>query len=198
MYRETANSRHGLEHVRAADSRDLHSFDWISRRRDALFYQTMAATTVVRARRIANNHPGGAVSPMKHQLRAQLESIANKFVAAVLAAMSTAPLGDLTDQVNERPGSRSGPRERRSTGIAPPSKPRSAGARRKRSSSEEVELQKELAFATAKSLKPGFSKGDVMKKSGSTVNLGRALSLLVADGKLTKKGDRRLTRYWVR
>ena len=37
-----------------------------------------------------------------------------------------------------------------------------------------------------------------MSKSGSKVDLGRALSLLVADGKLTKKGDRRMTRYWVK
>jgi hypothetical protein len=37
-----------------------------------------------------------------------------------------------------------------------------------------------------------------MNKSGSKTDLGRALSLLVADGKLTKKGDRRMTRYWVK
>ena len=37
-----------------------------------------------------------------------------------------------------------------------------------------------------------------MSKSGSKVDLGRALSLLVADGKLIKKGDRRMTRYWVK
>jgi hypothetical protein len=61
-----------------------------------------------------------------------------------------------------------------------------------------VTRQKEIALSAAKGLKPGFSKGDVMSKSGSKVDLGRALSLLVADGKLTKKGDRRMTRYWVK
>ena len=55
-----------------------------------------------------------------------------------------------------------------------------------------------LAADTHKGLRPGFSKSDVMSKSGSKVDLGRALSLLVADGKLTKKGDRRMTRYWVK
>jgi hypothetical protein len=37
-----------------------------------------------------------------------------------------------------------------------------------------------------------------MKKSGSKVDLGRALTLLVKDGKLTMKGDRRLARYSVK
>ncbi|HEX9295536.1 MAG TPA: hypothetical protein VF881_06865 [Polyangiaceae bacterium] len=58
--------------------------------------------------------------------------------------------------------------------------------------------QKETAYSAARGLKPGFSKGDVMSKSGSKVDLGRALSLLVQEGKLTKKGDRRMTRYWVK
>jgi hypothetical protein len=37
----------------------------------------------------------------------------------------------------------------------------------------------------------------VMQKSGSKVDLGRALTLLVRNGKLTKKGDRRSARYSV-
>jgi len=72
------------------------------------------------------------------------------------------------------------------------------GGRRRRASPEEVAKQKELALNTAKQLKAGFSKGDVMNKSGSKVDLGRALSLLVIEGKLSKKGDRRMTRYWVK
>jgi hypothetical protein len=71
-----------------------------------------------------------------------------------------------------------------------------AKRRRHRSSAAQVQAQKDLALKTAKLLKPGFSKGDVMKKSGSKVDLSRALSLLVKDGKLTRKGDRRLARYW--
>jgi hypothetical protein len=42
------------------------------------------------------------------------------------------------------------------------------------------------------------SKGDVMRKTGSNDDLGRALTLLVTEGKLRKTGDRRLTRYWTR
>jgi hypothetical protein len=61
-----------------------------------------------------------------------------------------------------------------------------------------VQAQKDTALATAKILKPGFAKSDVMKQSGSKVDLGRALSLLVADGTLIKKGDRRLARYSVK
>jgi hypothetical protein len=37
-----------------------------------------------------------------------------------------------------------------------------------------------------------------MEKNASTSDLGRALSLLVAEGTLTKKGDRRKTRYTVK
>jgi hypothetical protein len=72
------------------------------------------------------------------------------------------------------------------------------GRRRRRASPDEVARQKDTALNAAKTLKPGFSKGDVMSKSGSKVDLGRALSLLVAEGKLIKKGDRRMTRYWVK
>jgi len=70
------------------------------------------------------------------------------------------------------------------------------GARRRRSSPEEVQKQKEAALVAAKNLNPGFSKGEVMKKSAPKVDLGHALSLLVAEGKLSKRGDRRITTSW--
>ena len=60
-----------------------------------------------------------------------------------------------------------GPVRRRSRSVG-------TNGRRKRASAEEVEQQKTLALSTARSLKPGFSKGDVMKRSGSNVDLGRA------------------------
>jgi hypothetical protein len=72
------------------------------------------------------------------------------------------------------------------------------GGRRRRSTAEEVQRQKDVAFAAAGTLPPGFQKGDVMKKSGSSIDLSRALRLLVADGRLTKRGDRRKARYWVK
>jgi hypothetical protein len=75
---------------------------------------------------------------------------------------------------------------------------RGGGRRRRRASPDEVAKQKETALAAAKGLRAGFSKSDVMLKSGSKVDLGRALSLLVAEGKLMKKGDRRMTRYCVK
>lgn len=92
------------------------------------------------------------------------------------------------------------PRAGRPAAIAAPAaaRGRAGGRRRRRASPAEVAKQKETAFVAAKTLKPGFSKGDVMTKSGSKTDLGRALSLLVNDGKLTKKGDRRMTRYWVK
>jgi len=136
-------------------------------------------------------------------LRTQLEGLASNFVSGILVAMRSATLADLTG--GDAPTSNSTARKDRlrtlEAPIAPtdPSrKPRSGGGRRKRASAAEIEQQKAKALSTAKGLKPGFSKGDIMRRSGSTVDLGRALTLLVADGKLTKKGDRRLTRYSVK
>ena len=143
-------------------------------------------------------------------LRTELERIASSFVASVLDAMRNASLSELADQSG---GSRSSsgvtgatgrtrgrPRGRPAGAAAAPAAAvrRGAGRRRRRASPDEVAKQKEAALAAARGLRPGFSKGDVMSKSGSKVDLGRALSLLVSEGKLTKKGDRRMTRYWVK
>jgi hypothetical protein len=142
-------------------------------------------------------------------LRTELERIASSFVSSVLDAMRNASLSDLADQsggsrgaagMSAGPGrSRGRPRGRPAGSSAAAAVRRGAGGRRRRRASpDEVAKQKETAFSAAKGLRPGFSKGDVMSKSGSKVDLGRALSLLVAEGKLTKKGDRRMTRYWVK
>jgi hypothetical protein len=142
-------------------------------------------------------------------LRTELERIASSFVASVLDAMRNASLSELADQsgAGRAAGSamstgrtRGRPRGRPAGSAGAPASAvrRSAGRRRRRASPDEVAKQKETALSAAKGLRPGFSKGDVMSKSGSKVDLGRALSLLVAEGKLTKKGDRRMTRYWVK
>lgn len=141
-------------------------------------------------------------------LRTELEQIASSFVASVLDAMRNASLSDLADQsggaralaASTTSGrTRGRPRGRPAAVAAPEAARRGAGGRRRRRASpEEVSRQKEIALSAAKGLRPGFSKSDVMSKSGSKVDLGRALSLLVADGKLSKKGDRRMTRYWVK
>jgi len=139
-----------------------------------------------------------------NELRSALEELANKFIAGIFAAMKSGSLAELADGSVAKSRSAANGRRRGTVeskaaspaGVRHP--PRSTGSRRKRSSAAEVEQQKTLAFSTASSLKPGFSKGDLMKKSGENVDLGRALVLLVADGKLSKRGDRRSTRYWVK
>jgi hypothetical protein len=136
-------------------------------------------------------------------LRVQLSQIANQFVTSVLVAMAGASLSDLADHSARADGQtpiHRGPGRPRGARSAPASRAakRTAGGRRHRAPPEEVQRQKDVALAAAKSLKPGFNKGDVMKKSGSKVDLGRALSLLVAEGKLAKKGDRRRTTYSVK
>ena len=141
-------------------------------------------------------------------LRSELQSIANQFVSSILSAMQSAPLSELSEHVGRGASAPSAaPRGRRLPGRPPKAvavvrttqaaKP-AAGGRRRRASPEEVQKQKDVALSAAKALKPGFSKGDVIRKAGSKADLGRALSLLVAEGKLVKKGDRRLTRYWVK
>jgi len=135
-------------------------------------------------------------------LRSTLDQICADFVTNVLKAIRSASLADLS---SERPLSAPAPSRRAARPVAarapvvkaPAARAPKAG-RRRRASAQEVKAQKDLALATARLLRPGFKKGDVMKRSGAKTDLGRALSLLVAEGKLTKKGDRRLTRYWVR
>jgi hypothetical protein len=70
--------------------------------------------------------------------------------------------------------------------------------RRRRASPEDVKRQKLTVLATVRALGgKSVSKGDVMRRTGFREDLGRALTLLVAEGKLKKTGDRRLTRYWL-
>jgi hypothetical protein len=132
-------------------------------------------------------------------LRFHLHTLANEFVSSILDAMKTAPLVELVDS----------PAASRTNGVAakrgrgrPPANDQSFGAsasplraRRRRASSEEIQGLKDQVLATAKQLGPGFSKRDVSKKTKSKIDLSRILALLVAEGKLRKKGDRRLARY---
>jgi len=137
-------------------------------------------------------------------LRAQLEKLSNEFVSAVMNAVRSSSLNDLAEI--ELPAVRAAAPAARGRAAAPAAAPapaarttkRAAKGRRRRATADEVQAQKDLALNTAKKLEPGFSKSDVMKKSGSKEDLGRALSLLVNEGKLIRKGERRLARYWVK
>jgi hypothetical protein len=135
-------------------------------------------------------------------LHSQLEEIAEGFINAILKAMGNASLADLADghSVPQSTG--------RTSRVARSSKPVELAAkatrrggpagRRRRASAEEVQAQKDAVFAVAKLLGQGFAKNDVTKKVRSNEDVGRMLALLVAEGRLTKKGDRRLTTYSVR
>lgn len=141
-------------------------------------------------------------------LRVQLERITNEFVSAVLAAVGSASLQDLAAESELRvtrpaPAAPAAARPRTPAAAAPAAAPRAAKrttakGRRRRATADEVQEQKDRAYEAAKKLEPGFSKSDLMKKAGSKEDLGRALSLLVTEGKLSRKGERRLARYWVR
>jgi ribosomal protein L12E/L44/L45/RPP1/RPP2 len=127
-------------------------------------------------------------------LETKLAHIASDLVEALVAALRSASIDEITGLA--------GPAAPRAAAKAPAPKGAPAraarSARRHRASAAEVAEQKRLAYDTARTLKGGFSKGEVMKKSRSNVDLGRSLTLLVADGVLKKQGDRRLTRYWVK
>jgi hypothetical protein len=140
-------------------------------------------------------------------LEPKLLALASDFVGAIVGALRSAPI----DEIAGLAGPAAAPRAAAPRAAAPRAAsapkapaPQSAAARaakparRHRASAAEVASQKKVAYDTARTLKGGFSKGEVMRKSGSSVDLGRALTLLVADGRLKKQGDRRLTRYWVR
>jgi ribosomal protein L12E/L44/L45/RPP1/RPP2 len=124
-------------------------------------------------------------------LETKLTTIASNLVGAIVSALRSASIDEITGLAGS-----AAPR----VAPAPKTAPARAArpARRHRASAAEVAAQKKLAYDTARTLKGGFSKGEVMKKSGSNADLGRSLTLLVADGVLRKQGDRRLTRYWVK
>src|SRR5499427_398090 len=133
-------------------------------------------------------------------LRSQIQDVVSDFVTAIYGAVRAASLSQLVEEAGSggyRPARR-GPGRPPSAGAAVAASRTARGGRRKRASSEEVQHLKDTVLTAARQLKPGFSKSDVMKKSRSRVDLGRAIALVVADGKLVKKGDRRLTRYWLR
>jgi hypothetical protein len=137
-----------------------------------------------------------------NKLHSQLEEIAETFINAILKAMGSASLADLADghsvaRAKGRPshvGQSSKPVE-----LGATAKHRTGAAgRRRRATAEEVQAQKDAVFAVAKQLGQGFAKNDVTKKVRSKEDVGRMLALLVAEGRLTKKGDRRLTTYSVK
>jgi hypothetical protein len=131
-------------------------------------------------------------------LRAELDQIAANFVSSLLRAMQDAPLSELVVEAGEAQPVRGSAKVGKPGTVTEKVTKVPGKKRRHRSSAKEVQRQKDVALAAAKSLKGGFAKSDVMKKSGSKVDLGRALSLLVLDRKLTRKGDRRKARYWAK
>jgi hypothetical protein len=133
-------------------------------------------------------------------LRSQLQDVVEQFVSSIYNVVRAASLSELVDEAAGGAPVKRGPGRppKAISAAAAPARAPTGGGRRKRASSEEVDGLKEAVLVAAKQLKPGFSKSDVMKKSRSKVDLGRALALVVADGRLIKKGDRRLTRYWVK
>ncbi len=145
-----------------------------------------------------------------NRLRTELERMAGEFTRAVLSALASAPMEELLEQT--RPA-RSSPR----TPVVSKAVPNEASGNdgqarrarvgavmltgpltRTRAPRRELQRQKDAVLSAAKVLQPAFRKADVTKKTGLTGNLSRALSELVVEGKLVRKGDRNLARYWAK
>ena len=141
-------------------------------------------------------------------LQSQLENLAATFITSLVSALRSAPIDEIItlqgvsdDELPPAPRARaaSAPKMPARRAVAPRATASSESTeRRHRASAAEVQAQKKLALDTSKTMKPGFSKGELMQKCDSTVDLGRALTLLVAEGKLRKQGERRMTRYWLK
>ncbi len=128
-------------------------------------------------------------------LRTELHRLAHSFVRSVLAALASAPLGELIEQTEERGPSRGSDRPGRGAPNGSPlqsAQPQVGRARRGRAGAEE---QKRAVLTAAAALAPGFRKGDLAQRATGIANLSRILSLLVADGKLRREGDRKKARY---
>lgn len=145
-------------------------------------------------------------------LQSQLEALASEFISSLVSALRAAPIDDvvalegIADEMPRAPAPRAraaatptATTAKRPAAPAPKAPVRAdSGGRRHRATAAEVQDQKKLALDTAKTMAPGFSKGDLMHRCGSSIDLGRALTMLVAEGRLRKQGERRMTRYWVR
>jgi hypothetical protein len=157
--------------------------------------------------------PFVAYAAAMSNLQSQLEDLTSTFIASLMSALRAAPIDDVIaiEGISDGMAPAAAPRTRAAAAPAPAARrtaaPKAAAAaaalaestgKRHRASANEVQDQKKLAFDTAKTMKPGFSKGELMQKCGSAIDLGRALTMLVAEGRLRKQGERRMTRYWVK
>jgi hypothetical protein len=122
------------------------------------------------------------INQMHEHMKAMAKAM--KATNEVLDEIQSSSIADLI-------GSRTPPRPAKST-------ERKVGRRQHRATPGEVEAQKHVALEAVRKLGgKGVSRGDVMKKSGSKTDLGRALHLLVDAKVLTMKGDRRGARYFL-
>lgn len=143
-----------------------------------------------------------------NSLQVELQRIAAEFVSGALNLMRQASLADLAGQ----PKNGGAPARTRalmtpvrnvrgqakSVRAQPAPAPKQEVGKRHRATAEEIKRYKDLAFSTAKQMPPGFSKGELMRRTGGKVDMSRFLGMLVEEGLLTRKGERRNARYWVK
>ena len=125
---------------------------------------------------------------MANRLRTELERIADEFVSTVLSALRSASLDEVIKYAPQ-PSGRLPARLEEANGTSS-NRPMSGRAPR-----GEIQRQKDAVMTIAGAPPSGFRKADIVEKTGLNVNVSRALSLLVTEGKLARKGDRNQARY---
>lgn len=118
-------------------------------------------------------------------IRARIEAFVEELTGLVRQAALDAVTEALGGSRPTRPAAR----------PTPSSQPPSRTGRRPRARTSEVERQKELVLGAARALGAGFARKDIVAATGLEDDATRVLALLVKEGKLEKRGERRLTTY---
>lgn len=149
-----------------------------------------------------------------------IQELANNFVHAVVQALTSASLTELSELAGggggrrsaaaAAPSRRGGARGRavaagRGRGRAPAAAPRAEGrgrggarARRHRRSSEDVTRLAEDVAGFVRSSGGDVAVSDIAKGLGlSTAEVTRPVAIALQEGKIYKTGEKRLTRYFV-
>lgn len=137
----------------------------------------------------SNDLPCETDPSMQRDLDALIRARIEAFVEELTDLVRQAALDAVTEALG---GARA---ERRAPRPTPPSRPSPSTSRRPRARAADVERQKELVLEAAQNLGPRFAKKDVVAATGLTDDATRVLALLVKEGKLEKRGERRLTTY---
>lgn len=139
-------------------------------------------------------------------IQSSLQTLANTFVQGVLKTLSTASLHELsalTSATDNRRGPRSasaldsGRKSGRGPAPQKAAKGRSTGGRRVRRSSGDVTVLAERVAEFVRDAGGDVAVSDIAKALDvDTADITRPVAIALQAGKITKRGEKRLTRYF--